>query len=588
MPKYNTHFPKIDKIHQDIRDKQYINEAELNEQMNSISSQTAELIQNLKLKKQEMEDSLSNFNDTNEYFNMRIDEIMNDTLEEKQNEIEKNNIFYPDKLNTTRKIIRQEIENTISSFDMGNVTKERIKNKIELLKTRTDENKVLRRLAKNETTENQEYSRLNPDDYSNTRFSSTIFIPYESFNKDIVLFKLKTIPVNYRKTDLKNFKMGAFHLKMSLRSDTVFADLVISSTKLDNNEYGASIVSEGINGVENILHHLKVYYSTIDQNIYVCYNIDTSNSEMLHADSIESQLYSINVNILIGGTIDFSTYYGYVLNNENLTLVGSASLNKDSENIFGPINNESNDYYTRSHTIYSYTEDELFGESDIIRISTIENDKKIEDENLLTKDNIIQYSKEGDVKKDNISEILIRSLESIGLKPGIVYKAMGWVLLDYMYFPIEYLKLTPKNHIASDTFLINEKMCGLEMMFDRRYVVEMTSKNADNTFNQPCFPGISIEGMQSFDKTKVDNGTTATEFNINTPMRNTYYGSWSGSYKNNNHQLQLTRSANISTQFASLDNRSAEIFLSGFDITIITSTKMLNEDISNKFIVTVK
>ena len=586
MKDYRVRFPRLDKIKQEIRDKNYVNEEELNEYVTNINVQASEIIQSLKNKQQEIEENFSDFNIDKEYFNNRISEIESTDLINIQNSVEKSNINYPDKVETSKENVNIEITNTISSFDLGAITKERIKNKIELLRNYTDENRHTQTLRKNETTNvPQEFTRLNPDYYANTRFASTVFIPYENINKDIVLFTLKTIPVNYRDSKLKNFKMGAFYFKMQLRSDTLFADLSIYSVKLNDKEYGAAIVSDGVYGTENIEHYLKLYYSETEQKLYVCYKIDNTNQEKLYSDNLESQLYSINVNVLIGGEIDFSTYYGYTLNDDAVVkLIGIAGLNKDVNECIGPINIyvENMNYYSRSHNYLTFTENDVFGKSKIFRINTIEHDNNITLQETLESENIIQYKKASSVKKDNIGEVLIRSLESIGLKPGIVYKCYGWILVDNMFFPVEYLKLTKKIHLSDNTFIKDEKMCGLEMLFDRRFVAELSSKNSDTSYNQPCFPGISFEGMPVFNNEKIEKPTSLTEFNINTPMRNTWYGSWTGQSKNNNHLFQLTRSS-VSTTFNALDNRNADIFLGGFDLTILSSELNLLEDKSDDF-----
>lgn len=578
--KYNTpqvHLPHLDKIKREIRDKIYASESEIKDFLTDISNEINLSLNQIKFKNNEVLEKKENLNEEIEYYDTRKNEIKNQDISILNQNVRLKGDAYLKRAENYRDLIKEDFKNVVSLFNYDSVILSRLKNKIELHKSKNDDQKSTYDLGKNETADSsQQYSRLNLDNYSNTKFYNQVYIPFDNQNEEALICSVKVLPANYRDNTLTNYEIGAFSIKLSLRSQNLAYDLHLFSTKINDKKYGCAIVSEGgINNGEDL--NLKVYYNKIDATIYLTikniYQTTVEESEISSGNFV----VNIGVNIILGGNYypPMNLFTPFDNSNENLLSIGEALL-PNNENIYGPINTGyfDNEYYNRSMQKIFLSQHDIFGETNIYRINTIESDN----ENL-TDDNkklspSIQYSSIDGSKtyKDEIGEVLIRTLQKLGLKENIVYTCFGYVIIDQMFFPIEQLKLTSKIREVDETNLISDElMCGLEMAFDRNWILEKLSFNDINGNEIVNFPGISIEGSKTF-----KNYDTKTEFDNDTPIRQASYGSPNHAiYNNEAIKLNIFKN-DIYNNFSWWEGKNAKIILNGYDITILSSTKLLN------------
>lgn len=581
--------PHLDKIKKEIRDKVFASEKEINEFINNLNLEINQSISTIEDKKSKIVDQFSIFQSDSEYYLSRKEEIQSLEIPEIQKNIDNKGSEYVSLSKKYKDTMVRDFSNVTHLFNYDNVILSKTKNKIEKYHSMNDEEKTIKRLKKNEEADkSQQYSRLNVDDYSSIMFYNQIFIPFSNTDDEILMFKIKLLPANYHDKSIKNNELGAFYIKFLLRGGDIAGDFIFTTT-LENNQYTVKAISEGLLNLGED-YKIKTYLDREDNYLYfTIQNINSLNDKNESELSSGNTIMNIGVNIILGGEIIFPEEINTKFDNTNNSKINISShiISHDDKCIYGPLNISSEDKQ------YFLSEDDQFGSVTLYRINTIESDinQIYENDNLKLNKSHVQYSisvSEPDstkvVKIDEVGEILIRSLMKLNLLENVVYKCFGFVLINYMYFPIVQLKLTKKIRDGVDNiFETSQEICGLEMLFDPNWCIEQYSKDlstspTNNKINSlengflTAFPGLSLEGSKTF-----KNFDSKTQNNNDTPNRNVQYGSINISLLENSALLlNVTNFIPTTNNFASWNGKNAKILISGYDLTLIVSDEIID------------
>lgn len=343
--------------------------ADYSDQLNNSSSEVDELDDTV-YEHYELGDDRNTFKD-----NM---DILTDKMSEDHIIID-SNIEQGDYVQNIEKIVsaeKQKYRNKAEILDLNSELNTKIKRRIEDMKNyhNTDTNVVARDLPEDYVSNNG-YTRLNAD-YATSYQTETLVVAPKS---EVPVASFYDIPVTYRNTELDNSKLGAFVVSLKLRSHSLSIDLNLSTTLLNDSSYGVSILSEGSVTLDDNFE-LRIYYKIsttagLGNRIVVTIRNNDNESETMTLTSTVSRILSgnpIDIDplreefdhntyseyILIGES-EFKTIDGFEYGPKNLILSDRASYNADLNNI-----------------IFSNNDADSFGRSNVVRITSVDYDRR--------------------------------------------------------------------------------------------------------------------------------------------------------------------------------------------------------------------
>lgn len=574
----SVNLPKLDKIKTEIRDKIFASEKELNDFIEQLNYEINTSVNEIENKKTHIGDLQKNLEEETQYYTSRNEELKSQLIPDLQSKIDSKGDEYAYLAEKYKETIQKEFKNIAKTISYDEAIFNKAKNKIEAYKAVNDLDKPTRRLKKNENADqDQEYSRFNIDDYASTMFYHKTFIPFDDVGHEVEICTIQPLPAYYRDKSIENHELGAMYVKIIIRGSDLVADINMYTCKLNAKKYGVALYSEGvINNGEDL--EVRVYMDK-DKILHVClvnpYYPTETESEL----KTKNLIVNIGITSLLSGGIETPAWVYHNIDSSTMTLVGKGQLTHKYGAYYGPLEMDTNDmgYITaelNGSSKYFLSADERFGNTSLYRINTIEEDiEQIKtNPDILINRSHIQYKKSDNstLVKDEIAELLIRSLLKLELVPNVVYKCFGWVMIDYMYFPITQIKLTSQIRDPEGIFDTTEKMAGVEMQFDAHW--EYARDDCDDPFIEDsflqAFPGIAIEGGKTF-----INYTGKTETTNDTPTRSCSYGSIRASHRANNvdakfSDTKLWTEINPGYNFAWYNAKQATVLLCGYDLTI--------------------
>ena len=211
--------------------------------------------------------------------------------------------------------------------------------------------------------------RLNPDYYSTPR---NVFMNMKSSNKTpLLVCKLQALDVEYRKDGYLNSDLGAFQLKVQIRGNNTAIDLELFSTLISVGKYGCAIFSEGSMHDDDTLG-LYVYKKNNTNEIYIALQNKEDDNKR------DTLAFDINISVLLGDNLElpFDNSTSFTPDNENYVLIGEAEFKQDNAFEYGPKNLELKDrsYSDRVMNDRVYSADDIFGDTQIVRVNSVEAD----------------------------------------------------------------------------------------------------------------------------------------------------------------------------------------------------------------------
>lgn len=587
----SVNLPKLDKIKSEIRDKIFASEKELNEFIEQLNYEINTSVNEIENKKSNISDMQKNLEAETQYYTSRNEELKSTMIPQLQEKMDAKGDEYAYLAEKYKETIKKEFKNIANTISYDEAIFNKAKNKIEAYKAVNDLDKPTRRLRKNENAdEDQEYSRFNIDDYASTIFYHKTFIPFDDVGHEVEICTIQPLPAYYRDKSIENHELGAMYVKIILRASDLCADINLYTCKLNANKYGVALYSEGvINNGEDL--EVRVYQDK-DKVLHVClvnpYYVEETDSEL----NTKNLIVNVGITSLLSGGIETPAWVYHNIDSSDMKLVGRGQLTHKYGAYYGPLEMDKNDmgYITaelNGSSKYFLSADEKFGNTSLYRINTIEEDiEQIKtNPDILINRTHIQYKKSDTTTKviDQICELLIRSLLNLELVENVVYKCFGWVMVDYQYFPISGVKLTPQIRDSEGIFDSETKMAGVELSFDPQWEIEADDVNdifTPDTHIQTS-PLIAIEGAKTF-----VNFAGKNEATNNTPDRNSMFGSNQTAFRQNNVNTQFSythfwREVKPTYGFAWYNGKDAKCYLQGYDLTIFIPEDYKDEGIAD-------
>ena len=529
-------FPKLDKIKQDVRDEIFASEDDINDFLQTLSENVAYFTHEITNRNEEIKKSSTLLKESDDYYQIRKDEILNDEIPEMNEKVESVEDRYRELLKQYKEKIKSEFPSVGGTLSYESVSLGNIKNKIEKYKTLGD--KELQPITPTQVTNAwwlPEFHRLNPDNRSSTIFFHQVNIPFNENPQEVELFTIKPMPAYWRTSSLENSTLGAFFINLKLRGKDLSADIEIFPQKMrEGIKYGVEFFSEGSVNNGNLIK-LKAYHNETTKEIKITILTPSKKIET-QKDVFTDDNFLLNVGIqsLLSEDIIIPSYNDKTeIDKTNLKIVGEAKIDTD-EYLYGPLDENTNDMewlkgmtfskdFSRVHNDLirkegndkyqvMLSEDERRGKTSIYRIHTIESDIDRVEGNLEKSVYTVGGLKtNGGTKRviDEFSELLLRSLQDIGLIAGRVYKAMGWVMITNVCYQVSQIKITKEKLVYPDRkweYLDpSRNICGAEILFDPEQEFEYDDSTSNgkitnlkittNGFSEVMgFPGLSLEG----------------------------------------------------------------------------------------------
>ena len=373
--------------------------------------------------------------------------------------------------------------------------------------------------------------RLNPDYYSTPR---NVFIDMKSTTQaPLLICKLQALDVEYRKQDYLNNSLGAFQLKLQIRGNNTAIDLELFSTLISVGKYGCAIFSEGSMHDDDTLG-LLVYQKNGTNEIYIALQNKEINKNR------DTLTFDVNVSILLGDGLELPYDNSTVLitDTDNYTLIGEAEFKPSDSFEYGPKNLELKDrsYSDRVMNDRVYSSDDIFGDTQIVRVSSIESDvaeanveiKPITEReqlnNALLENQVMLGSKKKIAYMDNFRENFPyldyfdkeNSLLYLGTNDGLVlYKDSGSFMEFHPEFSdVKIMKVLYHPFSKKLYVLTNEGLY---------YTDNKNDKEIFSNFTKYNLPSIDYEYREDLIAEDVDVDSTTTELRDNRQTQNYHY-----------------------------------------------------------------
>ena len=365
--------PDITRSDSAAREQINIKESELTNIENEVDNHiTGETLKE-ELSKQKVDIKKKSVLKNKEEYEASLDKIVEDEIPEKAGKAREKFVEgYTEDISKYQDEAAFKTEKAMDMLNFRSITNAIIKQRWEArkLENQGDINKETVALPNDSYDDNIQTSlRLNPDYYSTPR---NVFMNMKSSNKNpLLICKLQALDVEYRKEGYLNSDLGAFQLKVQIRGNNTAIDLELFSTLISVGKYGCAIFSEGSMHDDDTLS-LAVYKKIDTNEIY----ITLQNKEEEHKK--DTLAFDINVSVLLGDNLElpFDNSTSFNPDSESYVLIGEAEFKTEHSFEYGPKNLELKDrsYSDRVMNDRVYSSDDIFGDTQIVRVSSIEAD----------------------------------------------------------------------------------------------------------------------------------------------------------------------------------------------------------------------